>query len=548
MNNISLSDALLTIQELQEQLDQTSSELARRDSLIESQRRIIESQRKELESLLERYVLRKKIEMPDINQPIFAELAEYFDNLVKESDAATADEAAAAGDSQDSDPSKSPKKKKTYKKKHPGRQILPAHLERRTTVVDIAEDEKIDPITNQPLVEIRREVTEKLDVIAARLVVNRTERPVYALPKGKGIEVASLPEHVIGKVMVDTGFLADMEVKRFVDHIPFDRQSKALQREGVDFHRNDLDSWHLKVSEALLPIKEAIVETVLQTDYIAFDNTPIKLQMKDKSGTLHTSRVWICRAGTGPPLVFFRFSRTKEKENAAALVGDFRGFAQADAEPIHDQVMLKEGIIELGCWAHVARKLKEAVAAHPKKARELLKFIGELYDVEEKARHESVEERLELRQEKSKPIIKNFYAALEKVYVLPKSPLAELITYCINQKTPLQRYLEDGRLNIDNNAAERGLRPWGRGRINWLFFGSERGGRAAATMMSLIASCRNMGINPFLYLKDILDRLPGHPAGSVNDLIPGRWQPLKKNEKLGVPISINPAEIFYRPV
>ena len=548
MSDITLSDALLTIQKLQEQLDQTSAELARRDTLIESQRRIIERQRKELEKLLERYVLRQKIEMSNVDQPVFAELADYFDNLLKDSDAVIADEAADAGDLEDSDKPESAKRKKSYTKKHPGRQILPAHLERRTTLVDIAEDEKIDPITGQALVEIRREVTEKLDVIAARLVVNRTERPVYGLPKGKGIEVAPLPEHVLGKAMVDTGFLADMEVKRFVDHIPFDRQSKALQRQGVDFHRNDLDSWHLKVSEALLPIQAAIVEAVLQTDYIAFDNTPVKLRMKDVSGTLHTSRVWICRAGTGPPLVFFRFSRTKEKENATALVGDFRGFAQADAEPIHDQIMLKEGIVELGCWAHVARKLKEAAAAHPQKARELLKLIGQLYDVEEEARHRTTEERFELRQGKSNPIIKSFYVALEKVEVLPKSPLAEVITYCINQKIPLQRYLKDGRLSIDNNAVERGLRPWGRGRVNWLFFGSERGGRAAATMMSLIASCRNMGINPWIYLKDVLDRLPAYPAGRVDDLIPGVWEPLEKNVKLGVPLSIKPAETFYRPV
>ena len=142
MSDITLSDALLTIQKLQEQLDQTSAELARRDTLIESQRRIIERQRKELEKLLERYVLRQKIEMSNVDQPVFAELADYFDNLLKDSDAVIADEAADAGDLEDSDKPESAKRKKSYTKKHPGRQILPAHLERRTTLVDIAEDEK----------------------------------------------------------------------------------------------------------------------------------------------------------------------------------------------------------------------------------------------------------------------------------------------------------------------------------------------------------------------------------------------------------------------
>ena len=542
MNIDTLPYALSIIKELQDQLDQATAELNNRNGLIESQRRTIEIQRKEMEKLLERYVLRKKAEMPNIDQPIFAELAEYFDNLLKESEAVLADEES------ETEESESPKKKKSYKKKHPGRQILPAHLERQTTVVDISEDEKIDPITNQPLVEIRREVTEKLDVIAARLIVNRTERPVYGLPGGKGIEVAPLPEHVLGKTMVDTGFLADMEVKRFVDHIPFDRQSKALQREGINFHRNDLDGWHLKVSEAVLPIYEAIVEAVLKTDYIAFDNTPVKLRMKDVSGNMHTSRIWICRAGTGPPLVFFRFTRTKEKENATALVGNFRGFAQADAEPIHNQVMLKEGITEVGCWAHVIRNLKDALAAHPIKARDPLKLLGQLYDVEEEAQDMTPEERLDLRQKKSKPIMDKFYVTLEKIDVLPKSPLGAVIAYCINQKVPLQRYLEDGRLSIDNNAVERGLRPWGRGRVNWLFFGSERGGRAAATMMTLVASCRNIQINPWIYLKDVLDRIPTHPADRMHDLIPGVWEPLEKNAKLNVPIFINPGETFFRPL
>ena len=153
----------------------------------------------------------------------------------------------------------------------------------------------------------------------------------------------------------------------------------------------------------------------------------------------------------------------------------------------------------------------------------------------------TAQQRYEIRQQRSAPVVNDLFNQFKQVgqKVVPKSPLGEAVRYCLNQEKPLRAYLKDGRLRIDNNEVERGIRPLGIGRKNWLFAGSERGGRTAAVFLSLFGSCRNLSINPWLYLKDVLDRIMPHPKDRLRELLPGYWQPLKKNTTLGVPIYVS---------
>ena len=521
----------IALDAVKEENRQLQEQLADAQKTTLSLRRMIDQQRRQLDALLLR-LSGKKGENLHPDQQVFEAL---LLDVLKESQTAL-DEAA-----QDVTPDPEPKTRAKPKKKHRGRCPLPDHLERHSILVDIPDDEKIDPITGKPLRMIRIEKTEKLDIIPTRLRVNVYERPVYALPDGKGIVIADLPVFPIDKCKADNGYLADIAVKRFVDHQPYYRQAEGCKRDNIPLHRNHINNWMLRLGDDVLTgLYEVLTRDVLSHDYVGFDDSGIKLQVKG-AGKLHSARMWICRAGIGPPHVFFRFTLTKEKEEATALLGDFQGYAQADAYGGHDEVMGKDGIIEVGCWAHAIRRFKDAVLSHPVDAPKLLELTSKLYDVEREAKSLTADERHVMRQKKSLPVINTLFEKFNdlKLATLPKSPLAEAVNYCLNQEQPLRRYLEDGRLSIDNNHVERGIRPLGIGRKNWLFAGSERGGRTAAVFMSLFASCRNMKINPWLYMKDILDRIVTHPHNQLKELLPGYWKPLQRNTELGVPIYLN---------
>lgn len=523
-----LNTKLETVNSENERLSQKLADAEKKEEIL---RRVIDQQRRQLEELLLK-LSRKKGERSDPDQGLFDDL---LLEVLKQSESAL-EEAAHQGENDDCDKEKT--KKRKPRKKHPGRNPLPAHLERHRISIDIPEDEKIDPITNTPLKVIRIEKTEKLEVIPARLLVNVYERPVYSLPNGQGLIVADLPLFPLDKCKADNGLLADIAVKRFVDHLPYYRQAASYDRDRLGLTRNQLNDWMLKLGDdVLVGLYETLKSDVLSRDYVGFDDSGIKLQVKGRSN-LHSARMWICRSGVDPPHVFFRFSLSKEKEEATALLGDFSGYAQADAYSGHNQIMQQPLITEVGCWAHAIRRFKAALVAHPLDTPEILVNIGKLYKVEDDTRAMTPEQRHAIRQQRSLPVVDELFKQFQKVgrKVVPKSPLGEAIRYCLNQEKPLRAYLKDGRLRIDNNEVERGIRPLGIGRKNWLFAGSQRGGRTAAVFLSLFGSCRNLSINPWLYLKDVLDRIMTHPKDRLRELLPGYWQPLTHNTQLGVPI------------
>ena len=238
------------------------------------------------------------------------------------------------------------------------------------------------------------------------------------------------------------------------------------------------------------------------------------------------------------PYAVFDYTPTREASGPKAFLDGFRGYLQADAYQGYDALFASGEIVEVGCWAHARRYYYNARDKDPARAEVALSAIRRLFEIEKSAKDLSADERKELRERESKPILDRFrrWIDAEAPGALPKSPMGEAFGYTSNQWQALTRYLEDGRLDIDNNASERELRRVAVGRKNWLFAGSDAGGTRAAVLYSLVATCRRHEIDPFEYLRDVIDRVSTHPMGRIEELLPDRWKRLRQAEPTNAPL------------
>jgi transposase len=403
-------------------------------------------------------------------------------------------------------------------------------------LLDIPEEQKICPETGKPLKVINVEISEKLEYRPGKLIVNVYKRPQYALPDDSessvGILSAPMPDHPIPRCKADVGLIAHLIVSKFADHLPLYRQDGIFDREGVTIPRATQASWLMQTYESIRVLEDTFRQAIIgEGDILFTDDTPIPLQVKGK-GKLKKARLWVyLRGGTDPPLVAYDFSLDRSKGRPIDYLDGYRGYVHADAYSGYDELFRKEGIIEVGCWAHGRRKFDEAVSSRPREATDILARIARLYhEVETPCADMTPKERRRRRQEHAAPILAGIFEKLEelKQQTIPSEPLRKAVDYALNQRQPLCRYLEDGRLRPDNNLAENAMRPVTLGRKNWLFVGSERGGRAAALFMSLIQSCKNCDINPWEYLDDMLRRIMSHPVSRLRELLPDQWKPLPR--------------------
>lgn len=435
-----------------------------------------------------------------------------------------------------------------------GRGRIPEKIQREEVVHDLSEAEKAALGGAENLVELPPERSEQLDWRPSTLFVVVHVRKKYArkeqLPESgltlaeQNVAVASKPPEAIPGALAAPGLMAQVIVSKGADHLPLHRLEGIFQRQGVRISRQTMDGWWLGTAEFLQPLYTLAIGVVLGSHVIHTDDTSVKVRdawRKQK----HKGYFWPYVGDPLHPLTVFDYTTNHQRDGPATFLKDYHGYLQADAFNGYDGIYLESQgrIIEVACWAHARRKFHESRRLDPLRMETALAWIGKLYAVEKDLRERchgewqplTLEERAVRiaaeRQERSRPLLSGFHAWLEAEApkVLPKSPVRGAMDYTLNNWAALCVYTEDGWLDIDNNEGENSVRGLCLGRKNWLFLGSDRGGCAAAIHFSLLASCKRHGLDPWLYYRDVLVRLPAMLPGASDEellaLLPHRWQP-----------------------
>lgn len=388
------------------------------------------------------------------------------------------------------------------------------------------------------------EVTERLDYTPASVFVVETVRPRFRCPTCQdGTVIAPLPPPPLASTLesesdrgrAEAGLLAQVVVSKFSDHLPLNRQESILRREGVHLSRSTLSNYVGGTAKLLRPIVGEVWRQVLSRPVIGLDETSVLVVYdKDdpKDGT-RKARIWVYRGLPGE--VYFAITETKAKADVGgplALLSDFHGYLQADAAGAFDDLFTSGRRIEVGCNAHARRKFFEAKKSNPREAVFALATYKKVYEIEARVRDKSPEERLAARQTETKPLLAAFDAWLDELAaspaLVPGTPLATAVGYSRNHRVAQRRFLDDPQLLPDNNAVERALRLVAVGRKNWLFAGSEQAAFDAATHYTLVAGCKELGVEPWEYLHDVIKRRAADPGGPVAELTPRAWWEAKR--------------------
>jgi len=406
----------------------------------------------------------------------------------------------------------------------PVRRALPAHLPRQEVVHETA---CTCPECGGALRRLGEDVSEILEYIPGRYQVIRHVRPKFSCAGCQKIVQAAAPSRPIARGLAGPGFLAHVLVSKYADHLPLYRQSQIYAREGLELDRSTLADWVGGASELLEPLVDALGRYVLAAQKLHGDDTPVPVLCPGR-GSTKQGRLWTYvrddrPAGSGePPAVWFRYSPDRKGERPKAHLASFVGVLQADAYAGFDR-LYGERIQEAACWAHARRKFYEIhVALASPIAAEALDRIGRLYKIEAEIRGKPAEERRAERKAREGPQLKSLHEWLQATVTTlsRKSQLALAIRYALSHWVALTRYLDDGRLEIDNNAAERALRAVALGRKNWLFAGSDDGGERAAAIYSLLGTAKLNDIEPEGYLRYVLERIADHPINRIEELLP----------------------------
>jgi len=367
-----------------------------------------------------------------------------------------------------------------------------------------------------------------LEYVPARFKVIRQVRPKLACACCERIVQAEAPSRPIARGIAGPGLLAHVLVSKYCDHLPLYRQSEIYAREGVELERSTLAGWVGGTSALLAPLMEALRRHVLSATKLHADDTPVPV-LAPGNGKTKTGRLWTYvrddrPAGDATPAaVWFAYTPDRKGEHPQAHLSKFTGTLQADGYAGFERVYETGRIQEAACWAHVRRKFYDLVAAHKSPvATEALERIGALYAIEKEIRGRSPEERRAVRNERARPLLESLQQWLEATLgkLSRKSDTALAVRYALGRWEALLRYVDDGGIEIDNNAAERALRTVALGRKNYLFAGSDAGGERAAAIYSLIGTAKLNDIDPEAYLREVLTRIADHRVNRIDELLP----------------------------
>jgi len=408
----------------------------------------------------------------------------------------------------------------------PARQPLPANLETERVVLEPAE------VQQQPegWRKLGEEVTEELDWKPAKFIQRLYIRPKYA--NAERIVIAPLPARLIEKGLPGAGLLTQVIVGKYEDHLPLYRQAKIYrERHGVNLSRQTLCGWVEAAADWLAPIYREMKAALGARDYLQADETPIRYLDPDVKGKSQQGWLWTYSQPMGD--VVFEWHISRSREGPREFLKSFRGKLQTDGYGVYESLARERGqeLILIGCWAHARRGFHEALG-EGRSAAWLVGQIGKLYAVEKHLREQNAGPQLRaaVRTWQSRPILARLRRAMEIVRrrVLPKSLLGQAIDYALARWETLIRYVDDGRLEIDNNLCENALRPTAVGKKNFLFIGHPDAGQRSAVIYSVLGSCRRHGINPDEYLRDVFERLPKAKTSDLKSLTPAAWAKAKR--------------------
>jgi transposase len=410
-----------------------------------------------------------------------------------------------------------------------GRRRLPPHLERRHVVYELPPEQQQCPHCQAQLQRLGEETSERLEYVPAAFYVIAESCARYVCPQGCTVRTAEKPMQPIEKGLPGPGLLAHVATSKYADHLPLHRQAQMFTRQGVDLSRQTLCDWMRRAADLVAPLFEVMKQRVVQSQALQTDDTPVAV-LDPALPRTKTGRIWTYVGDPAHPYTVYDYTPDRSRDGPDRFLQAFSGYLQADAYSGYDALYKapERDVTEVACWAHARRKFFEAQDSDPMRAMVMLAYIRLLYEVERQARELGLDRagRLVLRQEQSLPILTDIEAYLkrEQPQVLPKSPIGEAMGYALGNWAALLRYTEDGNLEIDNNGAERSLRGVAVGRKNWLFFGSDTGGRTAAILSSFITTCKRLHIDPFAYLRDVFARISAHPANRLPELLPDQWK------------------------
>ncbi len=407
----------------------------------------------------------------------------------------------------------------------PRRKPLPAHLDRNETVISPGDN---CAHCGSGLRTLGEDVTEELEYVPGRFVVNRIVRPRMVCKCCEVIVQSPLPSRPIDRGRAGPGLLAHVLVSKYADHLPLYRQSQIYHREGIDLDRSTMADWVGRATALLEPLADAIGRHVRQGPALFADDTPVKMLSPGNKRT-KTARVWAYVRderpwnGQAPPCAWYQFTLDRKGHHPVSHLSGYKGWIHADGYYGFNGLFGKGKADEMACIAHVRRKFVDVQHSQGSAiAEEAIKRIAGLYAVEKEARGQTPENRVALRQARAKPIFDNVEAWLH--HQLPKisgkSPLANAIRYALDRLPKARPYLDHGVLEADNNSVERAMKPVAIGRNNWIFAGSEGGGKAMAIAYTLIETAKMNGVDPQAWLTHVLGRIADHKITRLDELMP----------------------------
>jgi transposase len=522
--------ALRQVQELDQrdaQLDARMHELEAKTHELDAREIQIQKQAAEIQRLLEAVRLLRHQRFGRTSERVVAEQRGLFNEAEQLVDTALPDEDEA----EVSVPAHTRRKR--------GRKPLPDWIPREEILHDLAEEEKVCAHDGTALQEIGREVCEQLEVIPAVFRVLRHVRPKYACPKCKtGVKIAPVPPQPIPKSLASPSLLAHVAVSKYADALPLYRQAGMLERAGIELSRATLASWMVRASELLQPLVNLMAEEILSGDFLQMDETPFQVLKEEGKPATSLSYLWVRRGGPPDhPLLLFEYADSRRGQVAKDLLEGFQGILQTDGYEGYTEVGARPGVVHAGCWAHARRRFHDAVKAQkgggkksPRatKAQQGLAWIQKLYRIERNVAEASPEERLRVRDEKARPLVKKIREWLDasKDRVPPQSLTGKALGYLERQWPKLVRYLDDARIPLDTNLVENSIRPFALGRRNWLFADTPGGAQASAHLYSIIETAKANGLDPFAYLVHLFTGIPkAQRLADFEALLPHRIDP-----------------------